>query len=44
MKMGMESVPEMLENFDTLTWLSAQEDFTECWTQIRDEILYIYIY
>ena len=27
--MGMESVPEMLEKFHTLTQLSAREDFIE---------------
>jgi hypothetical protein len=27
--MGTESVPESLENFQTLTWLFAREDFIE---------------
>jgi hypothetical protein len=49
--MGTESVPEVLENTDTLTGMSAREDIIECWydspvtrTQIRVEILYTYIY
>lgn len=28
-KMGTESIPETLEEFNTLTWLSALEDFIE---------------
>ena len=29
--METEPVPEVLENSDNLTWLSAQEDFIEGW-------------
>jgi hypothetical protein len=29
LKMGMESVPDMLENLHILMWLSAQQHFIE---------------
>ena len=42
--MGTESVPETLENFHTLTWLSAQEDFIEfcCCASFKTYIISLY--